>query len=87
MFGWTYSVTSITEARGAGSRHRPSPGAPLDTSETLPSLAQKVAALKDLDWRWVEILIGIPFEHVELGRMPASEVWARACAPWRSWLR
>jgi hypothetical protein len=59
----------------------------LDMSETLPSLAQKIAALKDLDWRWVEILLGIPFEHVEVGGMPASEVWARACAPWRSWLR
>ena len=67
-----------------------SPGAlarTLDASESLPSLAQKIAALNDLDWRWVEILIGIPFEHVEAGGMPASEVWARACAPWSSWLR
>lgn len=59
----------------------------LDARETLPSVARKIAALEDLDWRWVEILIGVHFEHVEKGGMAAAEVWARACAPWTSWLR
>jgi hypothetical protein len=55
--------------------------------ETIASIGGKVAAMNDLDWRWVEVLIGIPFERVADGGESAAEVWARACAPWRRWLQ
>lgn len=59
----------------------------LGTTETLASIAEKLGKVRDIDWRWVEIFIGIPFRRVADGGLPASEVWKRACAPWLAWVR
>lgn len=61
--------------------------AALDGTETLASIAEKVRLIPDVDWRWVEFFIGIPFRRVAEGGLPASEVWNRACAPWLAWVR
>ena len=55
--------------------------------ETIESLGEKIAAIPDIDWTWVEVLIGVPFRPVQSGGLPSTEVWLRACAPWTSWLR
>ena len=57
------------------------------TGETLTSLGERIAQIADLDWTWVEILIGVPFQAVEAGGLPATEVWRRVCAPWMGWVR
>lgn len=59
----------------------------LDAHETFASIASKVAAMKDADWAWVEVLAGVPFRPVPSGGLTASEVWRRVCAPWLRWVR
>ena len=59
----------------------------LSDRETGQSIGDKIAAIKDLDWTWVEILIGVPFRPLDHGGVTAAEVWRRACAPWVRWLR
>ncbi len=59
----------------------------LDRTETLPSIAEKLRAVKYIDWRWVEVIVGIPFHQVPSGGLSASEVWDHACAPWLGWVR
>ena len=59
----------------------------LSKEETVSSIAEKIASLNDLDWRWIEIFAGIPFERVSSGGLSASEVWRRACVPWLRWVR
>lgn len=59
----------------------------LHQTETMTSLANNILAIPDIDWRWVEIMIGIPFERVGQGGLTPSDVWHHACSPWRAWLR
>ena len=59
----------------------------LGERENLSSLAGKIAEIADLDWQWIEILVGIPVVRVASGGLPASEVWRRACAPWLAWVK
>lgn len=59
----------------------------LATHETLPSIASKIEGMKNADWAWVEILVGVPIRSVPSGGLPASEVWRRVCAPWLPWVR
>jgi hypothetical protein len=56
-------------------------------NEVMGSLGEKIAAIEDLDWTWVEVLIGVPFRPVTSGGLTATELWQRVCAPWTSWLR
>lgn len=59
-------------------------------SKTMAELAQKIQAIKNLDWVWVDFHAGLRFR---LGGSEAEETWSdadlwrRACRPWRSWLR
>jgi hypothetical protein len=61
----------------------------LGHNETFATLAAALDAVppRDLDWRWIEILAGIPFRRDTLGALSASEVWRQACAPWLRWVR
>jgi hypothetical protein len=61
----------------------------LRDEESLASIATTIDAIpaKDLDWRWFEVLIGIPYRREAAGAMSAGEVWRRACAPWLRWVR
>jgi hypothetical protein len=51
------------------------------------SLADKIATVPNIDWRWVEIMIGIRFTRVRSGGSAPSEVRRRACAPWQASLQ
>jgi hypothetical protein len=53
--------------------------------ETLASIGEKIAAIPDLDWTWVEVLAGVPLRPASDG-LSASEVWRRACEPWLRWV-
>lgn len=59
----------------------------LSVNETFASIAAKIDAVDDIDWAWVEVLIGVPFRPVPSGGLAASDVWRRACAPWLRWVR
>ena len=58
-----------------------------EETESMASIAQKLADLPDVDWRWVEVMIGIPFRRVAGGGLAPTDIWRRACAPWTAWLR
>jgi hypothetical protein len=68
-------------------RHTPRLLKALDSRETFASIAAKIEAVEGVDWTWVEVLAGVPFQTVPNGGLPASEVWRRACAPWLRWVR
>lgn len=59
----------------------------LGDTETMPSVGEKIAAIKDLDWTWVEFVVGVPLHPVPTGGLNATEVWERVCAPWMRWVR
>lgn len=59
----------------------------LGATESFVSLAAKIDAAEEIDWTWVEILIGVPFTPVPTGGLTSAEVWRRACAPWLGWVR
>ncbi len=59
----------------------------LDDHETLASMAAKIDAIPKVDWTWVEVLIGVPFQSVPSAGLSGSDVWRRACDPWLRWVR
>lgn len=61
----------------------------LGEDETFASLAATLDAIpeRELDWRWMEVLAGIPFRRDAGGALSAAEVWRRACTPWLPWVR
>lgn len=59
----------------------------LEDTETMLSIGEKIASMKDLDWTWVEVVVGVPFRPVASGGLSATEVWERVCKPWLRWLR
>ncbi len=61
--------------------------ADLASSESLSSIAQKIEAIEDLDWTWVELLVGVPFRPVAEGAITPTDLWRQVCAPWTQWLR
>jgi hypothetical protein len=54
--------------------------------ESLASIGGKLTAMKNADWIWLEVLIGVPLRPAADG-LAANEVWQRVCAPWLAWLR
>jgi hypothetical protein len=59
----------------------------LGDDESMTSVAETISGIRDPDWQWVEILVGIPFARVPSGGLRASVVWQRACAPWLAWVK
>lgn len=59
----------------------------LDDLESMQSIGENLASVEDVDWTWLEVLIGVPFQPVESGGLTPREVWQRVCAPWRAWIR
>ena len=69
--------------------HRQTAGAlrALKEVETMSSIGEKIAAIKDLDWTWVEVVVGVPFHPVATGGLAPTDLWQRVCTPWMRWLR
>lgn len=64
--------------------------ASLRTAETLPRLAARIAALPQLDWVWINVQAGIRLAATGASPRPvwsATEIWEKACYPWRTWLQ
>jgi hypothetical protein len=61
----------------------------LGDDATFVTIADAIDAVppRDLDWRWLEILAGLPFRRNADGALSAREVWQRACAPWLRWVK
>lgn len=59
----------------------------LEDTETMPSIGEKIAGINDLDWTWVEVVVGVPFHPAASGGLSPTEVWDRVCKPWMRWLR
>jgi hypothetical protein len=59
----------------------------LADAEDLASIGERISQIDDLDWTWVEVLIGVAFRPVATGGLAAMEVWRRVCAPWMTWAR
>ena len=55
--------------------------------ESMQSIGEKLASVKDGDWTWLEVLVGVPLRPVERGGLSPTEVWERVCAPWMTWIR
>jgi hypothetical protein len=63
--------------------------AQLNSCVNLSELAQCLEALTELDYFWVNLLIGIRLQYgTEAdGSWKAAEIWHRALEPWNSWVR
>lgn len=63
----------------------------LGRPKTMPELAQRIQAIENLDWAWMNFHAGLRF--CLRNAVPDCEVWSdqqvwkRVCRPWRSWLR
>ena len=57
------------------------------TAETVISIQERILEIPELDWQWVEILAGIPFDRDLSNGLSPDDVWRRACAPWLAWVK
>jgi hypothetical protein len=55
-------------------------------AETMAGLIAKISSVPNLDFRWLEVMVGIPFRRVDAGGLEPAEIWRRACQPWTGWL-
>lgn len=58
----------------------------LSATESAAPIAEKISAMDDLDWTWVEILIGVPFRPMAEAPISPTDLWRRVCEPWLRWL-
>jgi hypothetical protein len=60
----------------------------VEMSESLAEFADRLKAVRDTDWVWIDFHIGVRLaasRDVAPG-WSAAETWRRACAPWQRWL-
>jgi len=63
--------------------------AQLNSCASLSELAQRLEELKDLEYFWVNLVIGIRLRYGTDadGSWKSAEIWHRALEPWNSWVR
>jgi hypothetical protein len=59
--------------------------------KSLQELAEVFELTENRDWVWIDFQAGLPFllgaGGPDADVWSEEQVWIRACAPWRSWLR
>ncbi|MGH2524141.1 MAG: hypothetical protein ACRDH2_16665, partial [Anaerolineales bacterium] len=63
--------------------------AQLHTCANLQELAQRLETLKDIEYYWLDLLIGICVKYgtTTSGSWGAAEIWHNALEPWSPWVR
>lgn len=62
--------------------------AQLNSCVSLSELAQQLETLTELDYFWLNLLIGIRLQYgAESGTWGSAEIWRNALEPWNPWIR
>jgi hypothetical protein len=60
---------------------------PLNRAASLRGLANSISSLPDLDWKWLNLHIGLEFADDGSDVWEAERIWNSVCHPWRDWLK
>jgi len=66
------------------------PGGPLAKPPTFTSLAKLpdyLESVRDPDWSWVDVYLGVMVTPGDADGMDAADLWTRLLRPWGPWLR
>ncbi|MBC7261697.1 MAG: hypothetical protein H5T63_06755 [Chloroflexi bacterium] len=60
----------------------------MKTCANLPDLARRLETMKDLDFFWLNLMIGIRLQYgtATTGDWGAPEIWHHALQPWLPWI-
>ncbi len=62
--------------------------AQLKTCIDISELIERIQAMKDLDFYWIDVFIGVRLQYgtTTTGNWGASEIWNKALQPWATWV-
>ncbi len=63
---------------------------PFNDATSLKDVSERIAALPELDWIWIDFYAGYTFAidpQEGMSEYDSEAVWAAAGAPWKDWLR